>query len=225
MAKPVRDPQPDEVQGADERRTEAYGKYDEGAEEPATQQFAGSTSGVASSDGKQAGAVRIPDIEEAILYAKKYLEDLLSFFGLNTDVHASTQDHEVIELNIPSTHLNGFLIGVHGDTARALQYLVSTALRNQNFSCSRVNVDVADYKKHRAERLAKTAEEWFREVRDSGQAKDLQPMNAADRRIVHQAASDYGLQTQSIGEGRDRHIVLKPSGPSSDENEEKSEEE
>ncbi|MEK7561783.1 MAG: R3H domain-containing nucleic acid-binding protein [Patescibacteria group bacterium] len=151
------------------------------------------------------------DVEEAILFAKKYLEDLLSFFGLNTEVHATTQDHEVIELNVPSTHLNGFLIGAHGDTARALQYLVSTALKNQNFSCSRVNVDIADYKKHRAERLVKTAEEWFREVKDSGQAKDLQPMNAADRRIVHQAASDYGLQTQSIGEGRDRHIVLKPS--------------
>lgn len=151
------------------------------------------------------------DIEEAILYAKKYLEDLLSFFGLNTDVYASTQDHEVIELNVPSTHLNGFLIGQRGDTARALQYLVSTALKNQNFSLSRVNVDVADYKKHRAERLVKAAEEWFREVRDSGKTKDLQPMNAADRRIVHQAATDYGLQTGSVGEGRDRHIVLKPA--------------
>lgn len=151
------------------------------------------------------------DVEEAILYAKKYLEDLLSFFGLNTDVHATTEDHEVIELNIPSTHLNGFLIGAGGETARALQYLVSTALKNQNFSSSRVNVDIADYKKHRAERLVKAAEEWFKEVKSSGEAKELQPMNAADRRIVHQAASDYGLSTESTGEGRDRHIVLKPA--------------
>jgi predicted RNA-binding protein Jag len=51
------------------------------------------------------------DTEAAIQYAKKYLEDLLSFFGLNTDVYATTEDDEVIELNIPSTHLNGFLIG------------------------------------------------------------------------------------------------------------------
>lgn len=150
------------------------------------------------------------DIEEAILYAKKYLEDLLSFFGLNTDVYATTEDHEVIELNIPSTHLNGFLIGSRGETARALQYVISTALKNQNFSRARVNVDVADYKKHRAQRLVKTAEEWFREVRDSGKEKELKPMNAADRRIIHQAATDYGLETESIGEGRDRHIVLKP---------------
>ena len=140
------------------------------------------------------------DIEEAILFAKKYLEDLLSFFGLNTDVYATTEDHEVIELNVPSTHLNGFLIGQRGDTMRAMQYLISTALKNQNFAYSRVNVDVADYKKNRAQRLLARAEEWFKEVRDSGSPKELAPMNAAERRVIHQAATDYGLETESIGE-------------------------
>lgn len=150
------------------------------------------------------------NIEEAILYAKKYLEDLLSFFGLNCDVYATTEDHEVIELDIPSTHLNGFLIGQHGDTMRALQYMVSMALKNQNYAHTRVNVDVAGYKKHRAERLAEQAEEWFKEVKKSGKTKDLAPMNAADRRVVHKAASDFGIETESVGVGRDRHIVLKP---------------
>src|SRR4051812_17998815 len=140
------------------------------------------------------------DVEEAILYAKKYLEDLLSFFGLNTDVYATTEDKEVIELNVPSTHLNGFLIVQHGDTARALQYVISSALKSQNFVHTRVNVDVADYKKQRAERLAKRAEEWFKEVQTSGQPKDLEPMNAADRRVVHKTASDFGLETESVGE-------------------------
>lgn len=151
------------------------------------------------------------DMEAAILYAKKYLEDLLSFFGLNTDIYATSEDGEVIELNVPSTHLNGFLIGQHGDTVRSLQYLISMALRGQNFSHSRVNVDVADYKKQRADRLVKQAEDWFKEVQGSGKAKDLAPMNAADRRVVHKAASGYGLETESVGEGRDRHIVLKPA--------------
>lgn len=150
-------------------------------------------------------------MEEAILYAKKYLEDVLSFFGLNTDVHATTEDEEVIELSIPSTHLNGFLIGQRGDTVRSLQYVISTALRNQNYSHTRVNVDVADYKKNRADRLAKQAEIWFKEVQDKGQPKDLEPMSAADRRVVHKAASDYGVETESVGEGRDRHIVIKPT--------------
>ena len=61
-------------------------------------------------------------MEESIQYAKKYLEDLISFFGLNTDIYATT-DGEVIELHVPSTHLNGFLIGQRGETMRALQYI------------------------------------------------------------------------------------------------------
>lgn len=150
------------------------------------------------------------NMEEAILYAKKYIEDLLSFFGLNTDVYATTEDGEVIELDIPSTHLNGFLIGQRGDTLRAMQYTVSNALKNSNFSHTRVNVDVAGYKKQHAERIAKQAEDWFKEVKDSGKPKDLAPMNPADRRVIHKAAEDWGLTTESVGEGRERHIVIKP---------------
>lgn len=150
-------------------------------------------------------------MEESLRYAKKYLEDLLSFFGLNTDVYATTEDDEVIELNIPSTHLNGFLIGQRGETMRSLQYLVSSALHSQNFPLTRVNVDVAEYKKQRAERLAKTAEDWIKKVQESGEPYELKPMNAADRRVVHKVASEAGLASESVGEGRDRHIILKPA--------------
>jgi spoIIIJ-associated protein len=147
-------------------------------------------------------------MEDAIVYAKKYLEDLLSFFGLNTDVHA-TSDDEVIELNVPSTHLNGFLIGQRGDNMRSLQYLTSTALKNNGYAHSRVNVDIAEYKKQRADRLREKAEDWVKQVRDGGEPMDLDPMNAADRRVVHQLAAEYGLTSESVGDGRDRHIVLK----------------
>ncbi len=147
--------------------------------------------------------------EESIQYAKKYLEDILSFFGLNTDIYA-TSDEDVIELHIPSTHLNGFLIGQRGDTLRALQFMVSTALRNNEYELTRVNIDVADYKKARADRLAQKAEAWIKEVKETGEPMPLQPMNAADRRIIHKLASDEGLETVSEGEGRDRHVVLKP---------------
>jgi spoIIIJ-associated protein len=156
------------------------------------------------------------NLEEAITYAKKYLEDLLSFFGLNTDVYA-THDDEVIQLNVPSTHLNGFLIGQRGENMRSLQYLTSTALKNQDFSHTRVNVDIADYKKQRAERLRERAEEWVKQVQDSGEEMDLKPMNAADRRIVHKLAGEYGVVTESVGQGRDRHIVLKPDAGNSEQ--------
>lgn len=155
------------------------------------------------------------DIEEAIQYAKKYLEDILSFFGLNTDVYATTEDQEVIELDIPSTHLNGFLIGQHGDTVRALQFLVSNALKNNKYRCTRVNVDVAEYKKQRSDRLAETAGGWVKTVLDTKQPLDLKPMNAADRRTVHKVAAEAGLVSESVGEGRDRHIVLKLSDEAS----------
>ncbi len=150
-------------------------------------------------------------LEDAILYTKKYIEDLLSFFGLNTDVYATSEDEEVIEVNVPSTHMNGFLIGQHGDTVRALQFLVSNALKNQNFTHNRVNVDVADYKKQRADHLAETAQEWIKKVKDTGEPYALNPMNAADRRTIHRVAGDAGLASDSAGEGRDRHVVLKPA--------------
>lgn len=149
-------------------------------------------------------------IQDSTLFAKKHLEDMLSFFGLNTDVQA-TSDDEVIQLNVPSTSLNGFLIGQRGDNMRSLQHLTSSALKNNNYQYCRVNVDVADYKKQRAERLRETAEAWMKQVKDSGESMDLNPMNAADRRIVHQLAAEYGLLSESAGDGRDRHIVLKPT--------------
>ncbi len=150
------------------------------------------------------------DLETAIRYAKKYLEDLLSFLGLNTDVHATHED-DVIQLNIPSTRMNGFLIGQHGDNMRAMQFLVSSALKNQNHGYVRVNLDVAGYKQQRSDRLAKTAEEWIAQVKREGKPLELQPMNAADRRVVHQVATEAGLITESVGEDRTRHIVLRPT--------------
>lgn len=150
-------------------------------------------------------------MEESIQFAKKYLEDILSFFGLNIDVYATTEDNEVIELHVPSTHLNGFLIGQRGDTMRALQYMVGTALKNNDHSVTRVNVDIADYKKSRADRLAQQAMDWLKAVKNSGQPMHLKPMNAADRRTIHKLASEEGLLTESEGEGPARHIVLKPA--------------
>ncbi len=149
-------------------------------------------------------------MEESIQFAKKHLEDILSFFGLNTDVRATTEDNEVIELDIESTHLNGFLIGQRGETMRAMQLLVSSALKSKGFENSRVNIDVAGYKKARAERLIETATEWVKKVIDTKEPMHLEPMNAADRRIVHKYADEQGLKTESQGEGRDRHVVLLP---------------
>lgn len=149
-------------------------------------------------------------MEEAIVFAKKYLEDMLSFFGLNIDIYASSED-DVIELEVPSSHLNGFLIGQHGDTMRALQFMVSSALKSKGFNYTRVNVDVAEYKKQRADHLAQKASVWLESVKANGEAMELQPMSAVDRRVIHKLAQEHGLESESVGEGRDRRIVLKPA--------------
>jgi len=161
------------------------------------------------------------DREGSILFAKKYLEDLLSFFGLNTDVYA-TADEDVIELHVPSTYLNGFLIGSRGDTLRSLQFLISTTLRQHEAELIRVNVDIADYKRQRNDKIAEQAEQWAKQVLESGKPMHLKPMNAAERRIVHKVISDYSeLSTESEGEGMERHVVLSKisSGADSDEEE------
>lgn len=150
-------------------------------------------------------------MEESIAYAKKYIEDLLSFFGLNCDVYATHED-EMIELSIPSTYLNGFLIGQRGETMRALQFMVSTALRQQGFEAYRVNLDIADYKKQRQERLIEQVNEWMQEVIKSDKSKHLKPMSPADRRVVHKTVADSSsVSSTSEGEGRDRHVVLHPT--------------
>lgn len=146
--------------------------------------------------------------DESIRFATKFLEDLLSFFGINVAV-SSTIDDEVIQLSIPSTSMNSLLIGREANNLRALQHIVSMALTLHKAEVVRVNVDVADYKRQRAERIAEQAEEWIREVRQTGQTRRLD-LNAADRRIVHKVAQDYSdIRTHSEGEGRERQLLIE----------------
>lgn len=145
--------------------------------------------------------------DESIAYAKKYLEDLLTFFGVNVEVEAHSSE-DVIELSVPSTEINSVLIGRGAETLRSLQYVVSTTLRNKDAALTRVNVDVADYKKQRAEKVAAQAREWIEGVRETGDSY-IANLNAADRRIVHRVAAEYDdIRTFSEGEGRDRRVII-----------------
>lgn len=145
--------------------------------------------------------------DESIRFAAKYLEDLLSFFGVNVAV-SSTIDDEVIQLSVPSTSLNSLLIGRNADNLRALQHIVMMALNNRDAEVIRVNVDVAGYKKQRADRVAERAEGWIRKVRETGEPMTLD-LNPADRRVVHKVASDYSdIETHSEGEGKERKLII-----------------
>lgn len=144
-------------------------------------------------------------------FAKKYLEDLLSFFGLNTEVSLDYDDR-FINLEVPSTHLNGFLIGQRGNTLKSLQFMINSALINAEEveGDRRVVVDIGGYKKQNNDKLRARAQKWVDDVVRSGESKALEPMNGSDRRVIHQLVSETeGIVSESEGEGRDRHIVIK----------------
>jgi spoIIIJ-associated protein len=81
-------------------------------------------------------------------------------------------------------------------------------LRNSDAAITRVNIDIADYKKQRAHKLEQQAREWVAEIRQSGNTKVLH-LNAADRRIVHGVVAEYSdIISASEGEGRDRKLII-----------------
>src|SRR5574344_1837813 len=136
--------------------------------------------------------------DESIRFATKFMEDLLSFFGINVAVSSTIED-DVIQLSVPSTSLNSLLIGRNADNLRSIQYIVSQALASRGAEVTRVNVAVADYKRSRADRIAEKADGLIKEVRETGVPKT----------VVHKVAEDYyDIDAHSEGEGRDRHIII-----------------
>lgn len=139
--------------------------------------------------------------------AKKYLEDIVAFFGTNVDVEVDISD-DVIQLATPSTESNSILIGRNAENLRAIQYMVTTMVRNNFDGYPRVNIDIADYKKQRADKIAAEAKGWIEGVRKTGDSY-VANLNAADRRVVHQLATEYDdIQTFSEGEGRERRLII-----------------
>lgn len=144
---------------------------------------------------------------ESIALAEKTVQDIVSFFEVNVEVATSFEDG-VININVGSSELNSLLIGRNAETLRSLQSIVASVLRSRDAEVQRVNVDVADYKRQRNDKLAEKARGWMEEVRKTGDSY-VANLNAADRRIVHQVATEYSdIRTFSEGEGRDRRLII-----------------
>ena len=108
----------------------------------------------------------------------------------------------------------GKIIGRGGRTLSALEYVTNTVINtpsNQGGESVRVNIDVGGYKRRRDDRLRENARKAADRVRSSGRAVELEPMSAAERRVIHMAlADDPSVRSESSGEGRDRRVVVKP---------------
>ena len=144
---------------------------------------------------------------QTVEFVKKYLEDIVAFFDLNLEISVEIDD-DIVVATIPTNERNSLLIGRGAETLRSIQSILSAALRNNNASFTRVNLDIADYKKQHNDKVADQARVWIEEVKSTGNSKVLD-LNSADRWVVHHIASEYSdILTHSEGEGRDRRLII-----------------
>ena len=107
---------------------------------------------------------------------------------------------------------SGLLIGRRGQTLQALQFLVNLIVRNQNGEDVRIAIDVEGYRQRRESSLKDMANKVASRAIQTGRSIVLEPMSAADRRIVHMALSDNaGVSTESVGFGDDRKVTILPN--------------
>ena len=105
----------------------------------------------------------------------------------------------------------GILIGNHGETLRALEYTIALIVNKDKEKWYRVEVDLDGYRKHREEELKGLARRMAEKATFLRETVELRPMAPADRRIIHMAlADDASVETESAGNGRGRHVVIKP---------------
>src|SRR2546421_4355648 len=145
--------------------------------------------------------------------SKEILEDLLHRLGFTvTVVKHELEDGGGSVLEV-QTDDPGRLIGRQGQTLSELQYITNRILFRRDPSLPKVTVDVGNYRSQAREALVKKAKEAAEKVRRCGDIGELEPLNAFDRRIVHNALrDDPAIETHSVEvEGTDKKaIILRP---------------
>lgn len=142
---------------------------------------------------------------------KGTLEELLKHLGFD----ATVEEHQLEEGLLLDVHAedSGRLIGKKGQTLSALQFILNRLLFQQDSSAQKVTVDIDSYRSQARDKLIERAMEAAEKVRRWGDVVEMDPMNAFDRRIVHNALKDDpAVETQSV-EVQDTHlkaILLRP---------------
>ena len=106
---------------------------------------------------------------------------------------------------------SGLLIGRRGQTLSALQFLTNLILRQEVGESVRVVLDVEHYRQRREASLKDMAAKVATRVHETGRSITLEPMSAADRRIIHLSLANHpGVSTESVGFGDDRKVSVNP---------------
>jgi spoIIIJ-associated protein len=153
-------------------------------------------------------------LEEQGESAREFIAGLIDELGLQADVSTRVVDEETAEVVVEGQEL-GVLVGPGGATLAALQELARTFVQKRTGGqSSRINVDVAGYRAKRSAALQRFAKQVADEVSASGSDRALEPMSAADRKVVHDTINEIeGLSTRSEGEEPRRYIVISSSQP------------
>lgn len=153
----------------------------------------------------------LPSVEDA---ATTFLEGLTRALGVEATVSVVTVDgDDELEARVEGADL-GVLIGPGGQTLNAVQELTRLAVQQARGGVRGgwLRVDVSGYRVKRREALERFAGQIVEQVVSSGAAKALEPMNAADRKVVHDTAARLGgVVTSSEGEEPRRRVVIRPA--------------
>ena len=142
----------------------------------------------------------------------EYLKAILEALEIKAIVEMRKKANKEIKYVITSDD-NPILIGKGGKTLEAIQILLRNVVNAgaEEEEQYKVSVDCGGYKESRAKRLEILATKTAKEVAQSKVEAHLEPMNSFERRIVHAKLADWrDVYTESEGDGKDRHIVIKP---------------
>jgi spoIIIJ-associated protein len=149
-------------------------------------------------------------IEEQAETAESFTRGLVEAFGAPARVETRIEDEDTVIIEVGGDHL-GLLVGPRGATLGAIEELVRTVVQRQTGGHgARINIDVGGYRARRREALSEFSRGLAEKVLESGREQALEPMSAADRKVVHDAVAEIdGVTTGSEGEDPRRRVVIR----------------
>ena len=149
-------------------------------------------------------------LEEEGDIAADYLEELLDIFDLDGDIDIDVRQGRAY-LEVTANGDSNLSLISDPETVEALQELTRLAVQVKTTNFSRLILDVGGSRQARVDELTRIVNKLIAKVKDTGEAVPMKPMSSYERKIVHDVISSAGLVSESEGEGRDRHIVIKPA--------------
>ena len=162
-----------------------------------------------AADPQKAGAEEEASRQETAAQAKAFLEEIAKAMGMDLIIEkfVNRKDGDIL-LKLHGEGL-GVLIGKHGQTLDALQYLTNLAANKGRKDWNRVILDAENYRQRRRETLEKLARHLAQRVKRSGRKAMLEPMNPYERKIVHMSLqNDPEVTTYSEGEEPYRKVII-----------------